>query len=135
MSGAPSNRELLSAVRAWAAANYPGCPLEFISIHCRYLARPVRLVDGPAPADAQPKPDADERGDGLSPCVLDILKVLRELKRPLSRTRLQEEMAKRGMYWSDRTVARYLAHLMEDGTVENPEDARPRGYRLPPDDQ
>lgn len=127
-------RELMAAVRQFVAENYPGCPLEYITIHCRYLAAPIQLAEGPAaalpPSEAEPR---EQDGAGLSPCVLDILKVLREVGKPLSRTRLTEEMQKRGLYWSDRTVARYLAHLMEDGTIENPEDARPRGYRLPPE--
>ena len=39
-------------------------------------------------------------------------------------------MAKRRMEWSQRTVSGYLAQMVEDGTLDNPPDARPRGYRL-----
>jgi len=131
-------RELMAAVRQFCAENYPACKLEYITIHCRRLAKPIRLAAGPEATTHAPSYDGhrpDEKGDGLSPCILDILKVLREVRKPLSRTRLMEEMTKRGMYWSDRTVARYLAQLMEDGTVENPDEARPRGYRLPQDSE
>jgi hypothetical protein len=72
----------------------------------------------------------DEHGLSLPRPIQDILRTLREVDRPLSRTRLLEEMGRRGMDWSDRTVARYLAELMADGTIENPETARPRGYRI-----
>jgi hypothetical protein len=128
---APSVRDVLSVIRAWAAVNYPGCPLEHVAIHLRYLSCPVTLADSPTIPSADVGAVLDERGArGLSPCVLDILKVLREVRRPLSRTRLLEEMARRGMDWSERTVARYVADLMADGTIVNPEGEHPRGYRM-----
>jgi len=124
----PALPELLAQVRAWASANYPGCPLEYITIHLRYLPVPIQLAEGPTVSTAAPP--AEERGLGISPVVKGILRTLREVGRPLSRTRLLEEMGKRDMDWSERAVAGYLAKLMADGTIENPEDARPRGYRL-----
>ena len=42
MSTTPDNRELLALVRAWAAANYPGCPLQSITIQLGNLAESIR---------------------------------------------------------------------------------------------
>lgn len=41
-----SNRELLDTVRAWCAANYPACPLEYVALHLRYLPVPIQLAAG-----------------------------------------------------------------------------------------
>jgi hypothetical protein len=59
--------------------------------------------------------------------------------RPLSKTLLLEALAQRAHRgeceeWSQSTVDRRLKELMDDGTICNPPDARPRGYRLPPED-
>jgi hypothetical protein len=35
-----------------------------------------------------------------------------------------------GALWADRTVERELAALMDEGVIDNPPDARPRGYAL-----
>jgi hypothetical protein len=43
-----TNRELLAAVREWSAFHYPGCPLEYITIHLRFLPVPVQQAEGPA---------------------------------------------------------------------------------------
>jgi hypothetical protein len=133
-------RELLAAVRAWAAANYPGCPLEFVAVHLRYLPVPIQLADAPgaAAAAARPNDNDEEEGrgkSGVDACTADVLAALRAVGRPLTKTRLLEEMAARARRresgeWSESTVCRRLANLMEDGTIENPEGARPRGYRL-----
>lgn len=56
----PSNRDLLALVRAWAAINYPGCPLEYISLHLRFLPVPIQLCDSPAAAAPLPvQPDEE----------------------------------------------------------------------------
>lgn len=80
------------------------------------------------PPDEEP---LDERRRGLAPCLLDILATLRDVGEPLTKIRLQEEMEKRQRLWGERTVDHYLKVLMEDGVIDNPKDARPRGYRLP----
>jgi hypothetical protein len=131
-------RELLAAVRAWAAANYPGCPLEYVAVHLRYLPVPIQLADAPGTAATPPRPNDEEDGrgkSGVDACTADVLAALRAAGKPLTKTRLLEEMAARarrreGGEWSESTVCRRLANLMEDGTIENPEGARPRGYRL-----
>jgi hypothetical protein len=124
--------ELLAAVRAWAAVHYPSCPLEYITIHLRYLPVPVQLAEGPsvAPGVAQ-EASSGEKGPGIHRCTRDILRTLREAGKPLTKTRLLEEMERLGFEWSESMVCRRLAEMMSDGTLENPDDARPRGYRLP----
>ena len=136
MKSPPNAREMLATVRAWLALNYPGCTLECVKIRVYGIKKSIRIYESPVPvpvATEIPKDTVaeDERGArGLSPVLLDILKVLREVKRPLTRTRILEEMGRRGMDWSDRAVAGYLARLVEDGTLINDPEARPKGYRL-----
>lgn len=149
-SNAVSNRQLLEMARAWVAANYPGCPLEYISIHCRHLSAAVRLADGPpcplaatpssGDAEAPPSSGGDEataeeersgdRTNGVNGCLLEILVTLKEVGQPLTEPLLRRQMAKRGYICHERTIKRRLAELMADGTIENPPGARPPGYRL-----
>jgi len=72
----------------------------------------------------------ERRGPMLHRCKKEILATLREVKKPLSKTRLFEEMARLGYEWGDTTIMKHVGDMMEDGTIENPEDAKPRGYRL-----
>ena len=78
-----------------------------------------------------------ERGRPISQIRLDILTVLREAGKPLTTTRLLEAMALRKppMEWSERSVSEHLARMVEDGTLENPDGARPRSYRFPQGEQ
>jgi hypothetical protein len=140
MASNPSNRELLQLVRAWVAANYPGCTLDYITIHLlrgRYEVHPVELADdlpgAPVETTAAPAgPGGEERADddGIPLCVKDIMQTLREVGQPLTMTLLKKEMAKRGFKWHERTLKKYLAELMEEATIENLKDVRPPGYRL-----
>ena len=68
----------------------------------------------------------------LPDCLTDILLTLREHHpRRLTKTRLLEEMFKKGRTYADSTVARYLAELMEDGTINNPgTKSRTPGYGI-----
>lgn len=129
----PDNREVLAVVRAWANHNYPGCPVEFVTIHVRYLSVPIQLAEGPValalPVAPSVEEERDEHGPALHPVTKAILHTLRETGHPLTKTKLFEGMARFGYEYSERNVCRYLALLMEDGTVENPPDAKPRGYR------
>lgn len=128
----PDNRELLKVARAWSAVNYPGCPLEYITVHLRYLAVPIQLAEGPS--DRPAAAPVEERGGALDDCTADILKTL-EAAGPLTKTLLFREMVARlsrgecGEY-SDSTICRRLALLMEDETIVNPKGAKPPGYRL-----
>lgn len=84
-------------------------------------------VEPEKPADGAQQ---EEREPTLPRCVRDILSTMRSAGHPLTKMRLLEEMQRAGYEWSERTVDRYLKLLMEDGTIENPPDARPRGYRI-----
>lgn len=124
-------REIMEAVQQFCAENYPGCKLQFITIHCRRLPKPIRLAAVPARSEQASNKHAPEE---LPLCVQEILQTLREVKRPLSLTLLKEEMDKRGRSYSRSSLAHYCAELVQDGTLENPEDARPRGYRVVSED-
>jgi DNA-binding response OmpR family regulator len=138
----PDMIDLAAFIRAFVAAKTPGLLPSHILIHFHNspvpFSTPITSETSPPPTKAEavesPTPSnptiPEEHGLSLSPVIQGILRTLREAGRPLSRTRLLEEMGKRDMDWSERTVACYLAELMADGTIENPEDARPRGYRL-----
>ena len=123
--------EMLSVIAQWAASVYPHQPSHKVCIYFHGMAEPVCLPLVPGVPGAQAEASVDEKGKGLSPVVLDILKVLREVGAPMTCMRLMEEFARRGLEWSKRSVDSYLAEMVRDGTLENPEAARPRGYRLP----
>ena len=142
----PSNSllDLFEAVRRFLQEYQPGSTASDIDITLRGDARPLHLlIPSPSVNQATPVPShrvaedpgvlEDERASPRNPiqhrCIKDILATLREVGRPLTTNRLLEEMARRGHDWSERTVAQYLKVLMEDGTIENPPDAKPRGYR------
>lgn len=72
-----------------------------------------------------PRPAEPEGG-----CAADVLDVLRAAGRRLNAREILDEFQARGLEWSERTLRRYLAELMERGRVDNPEDASPRGYGL-----
>lgn len=67
---------------------------------------------------------AGRRPFGVDRCTQDILRTLRECGRPLTKTRLLEEMMRAGRERSESTVCRRSALHMEDGTIENPEGVK-----------
>jgi hypothetical protein len=114
-------------VREWARQN---------GVHADRMAltltgQPVLVLPLHAGGHANNGAEAGEKGRGLSQIPLDILAILESAARPLTTTQLLAEMSKRRMEWSQRAVSEHLARMVEDGTLENPEGARPRGYRLP----
>jgi hypothetical protein len=128
-----TNAELIAAVRSWAAESYPGCRLRYVNIYLRRVKVPIRLAAGPESAPVQMS--SARPGQAVDNATRDILATLRAAARPLTKTLLLEAMAQRAHRgeceeWSQSTVERRLAELMEDGTIENPPDARPRGYRI-----
>ena len=129
-----SNAELFVAVERWALANY-GLRAEGVAIRIRGLAEPVSLPIFTTAPPAAPNAEDEKDHRGLSPVLLDVLAVLREATRPLSRTLILEELAKRGKLWNERTVAGYLAQLVQDGTLENIQEGKQRGYRLPAEEE
>ena len=125
--------EFLAAVRAYAAEQGLGLP-SHVAIHFYNAAVPLTLPLPPVAAVAVETPGRSERS-GLDSCTADILATLRAAGRPLTKTRLVEEMCKReragecGEY-SPSTIERRLALLMEDETLDNPRGVKPPGYRL-----
>jgi Ribonuclease R winged-helix domain len=65
-----------------------------------------------------------------SKCAADILRILREVGKPLTRTALLSEMAKRGIEWSDRSLSSWLSRMVNDGVLLNNAYKKPCGYRL-----
>ena len=129
----PDYTSLAETVHRWAVR----AGVEVDNLSLSYQGRLVLLLPllaNEAPATEAPPPDEDaqaERGPCISPIVLDILRVLREAGQPLTGMRLMEELASRDIEWSKTSVEHYLASMVKDGTLENPPDARPRGYRFP----
>jgi len=139
---------LVEYARCFVAENLSGFSVAEVTIHLvdargetRPFPVPVAVLPPgfPVPArvagtlnTAEPIPEAGERGKGpmLPPCVKDILATLRDHNKPLTKLRLLEEMGKRGFEWGETTVTKYLHDLMEDGTIENPANGKPRGYRM-----
>ena len=102
-----------------------------------YRDKTVLLIPLPSGQPAPLVQAEGERGRPISQIRLDILTVLREAGKPLTTTRLLEAMALRKppMEWSERSVSEHLARMVEDGTLENPDGARPRSYRFPQGEQ
>ena len=92
-----------------------------------YHGTPVIVL----PLDAAAEPDSGERGRPVSQIRLDILALLESVGRPLTTTQLLAEMSRRRMEWSQRAVSEHLAEMVRDGSLDNPEGAKPRGYRIP----
>lgn len=76
-----------------------------------------------------PAPQASHASD-LTPCADDVLYVVGEAA-PLTTTQLLTELANRGLIHGDSTVKLALSQLVKQGKLANPQDAKPRGYRLP----
>lgn len=133
---------LLEAIRAWVATMYPGCPFRYVHIHIDGVPVPITLAERPGAPPSQAammslssttpvSPSNDHAENYFSPCIADILDVLEKAGKPLTTTRILAALSQAGKEWSDRTVSTYLALMVRDGTLENPEGAKPRGYRLP----
>jgi hypothetical protein len=142
----PTARDLLNFVRLWGAHNCPGGSLSHIVLHFQGLPVPITLADGlivPGPcalemltatATSTPPPAAgieDEQAiQRRLRCSADILTVLQAERIPMTQTRLLFELKAAGKEHSPRMVSAALAEMVKDGTLINPTDAKPRGYRL-----
>lgn len=121
--------QLLNAVRQFVARELPGRTPKRLSIHLHEDAEPVSLpIPGPAaPADAPAEADAP----ATSKCAIDIILTLQEVGHRLTTTRLLTELSRRDREWSERSVATWLARLVEEGTLTKDPRAKPPGYGLP----
>jgi hypothetical protein len=66
----------------------------------------------------------------LQRCAGDVVRVLREVGRPLGALEILEEMAIRHLGWRESTVRHVLADLKNDGIVREGEGERPLSYSL-----
>jgi hypothetical protein len=122
----PDYAALANIVQQWALT--AGVPVDHVALSYRdraVLVLPLNHVSTPAPDDEE-RP----RGRALSRCVLDILATLREAGKPLTETKLLEALAKAGYDWSRTHVERHIKGMMADGTLENVQEGRQRGYRV-----
>lgn len=126
--------ELAEAVRHFLHDNLPGRTPLRVAIFTVEDERPLSVPIG-TPVRAVPQEEETFADDGkrskFSACTADILEVLEKVGKPLTTTRILAELSKTGKEWSDRWVAELLSRMVKDGTLDNPPDGRPRGYRLP----
>jgi hypothetical protein len=66
----------------------------------------------------------------LRQCAADVVRVLREVGRPLGTVEILEELANRHLSWRESTVRHVLADLMNEVIVR--EGQRPMSYGLAP---
>jgi hypothetical protein len=66
----------------------------------------------------------------LADCAQDIVRVLREVGRPLNTLEILDEMVHRELRWRESVVSHTLAELMDHGLVENIGDGGLHRYRL-----
>lgn len=75
-----------------------------------------------------------ETADGGQPllrrCAGDVVRVLREVGRPLGALEILEEMAARHLSWRESTVRHVLADLKNEGVVREGDGERPLSYCL-----
>jgi hypothetical protein len=66
----------------------------------------------------------------LQRCADDIVRVLREVGRPLGTLEILDELAARHLTWRESTVRHVLADLKNDGAVREGEAGRSLSYSL-----
>jgi hypothetical protein len=66
----------------------------------------------------------------LQRCAGDVMRVLREVGRPLGTLEILEEMATRHLTWRESTVRHVLADLTNEGMVREGDGERPLSYCL-----
>jgi hypothetical protein len=66
----------------------------------------------------------------LQRCAGDVLRVLREVGRPLGTLEILEEMAVRHLSWRESTVRHVLADLKNEGVLREGDGQRPMSYSL-----
>jgi hypothetical protein len=83
---------------------------------------------------AEPGPTAETGATTGQPqlrsCADDVVRVLREVGRPLGTLEILEEMANRHLSWRESTVRHALADLKSDGIVREGDGQRAMSYSL-----
>jgi hypothetical protein len=85
-------------------------------------ANVVRAAFEPEPTPAKQKPARE--------CRPAILHVLAGAEVRMTAAAITSALNFMGVLWADRTLERELAALVGEGIIDNPPDARPRGYAL-----
>jgi hypothetical protein len=104
------------------------------------LARRQEALDAflnhelPRPAEGKPAdhgalPPAREV---LARCGQDLVRVLREVGRPLTTLEMLDELVHRHLNWRESTVSHTLAELIDQGLVQEKAEDGPRRYILVP---
>jgi hypothetical protein len=123
----PDYASLVDFVRQWVAKN--GVNADGVRLTDKG-ENVVMLLLGSTDGAAD-EPPVEEKGRPVSAVVVDIMEVIEAAKKPLTQYGVCAALAKAGKEWSHRTVAGYLAAMVRDGVLVNPEGSTPRGYRLP----
>jgi hypothetical protein len=66
----------------------------------------------------------------LQRCADDVMRVLREVGRPLGTLEILEELARRHLSWRESTVRHVLADLKNEGLLREGGGERPMSYSL-----
>jgi hypothetical protein len=66
----------------------------------------------------------------LARCGQDIVRVLREVGRPLTTLEILDELVHRHLNWRESTVSHTLAELMDQGLVQDKTSEGPRRHML-----
>lgn len=132
--------EFTLAVQRFVQDNFPSAVPLRVAIYLVNQPRPIvfPVLSRSSPAEGttsledttvEDSPSHHAKGELPRP-IKEILATLRHANRPLTKIQLMEELTEMGYEWCERTLDKYMKVLMEDGVVENPIAARPRGYRL-----
>ena len=81
----------------------------------------------------EPGPAVENGGDGpatLQRCAGDVVRVLREVGRPLGTLEILEELAARHLGWRESAVRHVLADLKNEGVVREGGGGRSLSYSL-----
>ena len=136
--------DLVAFLLRFCAENLPGLIPDDVDIHFKNRDKPFNvplaqlqalpLLPPPSPPPVMAEQDEEPMQGRFYELMGDILEVLTAAKRPLTNLAVKAALAKAGKEWSDRWVDEMLSRMIKDGAIENPEKAKPRGYRLPEND-
>jgi hypothetical protein len=117
------HKKAWAGVRAWAERVYAEAPLAKVLVRFRDgLELRMPAPGGPARAPAPPVPPG---------CRADILAVLEAAGHRLTTAEILKALDQAKLVWGESTVKTNLADMVEDETLTNRQDVRPRGYGLP----
>ena len=134
-----NTQQLLAALRAWLAEQAPGLVPSVLTVAFHNSATPLTLPIVPlasvSPTGNESVAEEPEHNQRFYRCMEDILAILETSDVPLTGLRIKSKLAHAGKEWSDRWVDEMLARMVRDGTLEDLQEGRPRGYRLPTEEE